>query len=341
MNKGVVRQVLPIGLAIGLLWYVLRDVPLTELANQFRRADYRWLALVGLLVGLYHLTRAARWQLTLQALGYRPSLFRTTVALLAGTLASMIVPGAGELTRCATLQRTDGIPMAQGLGSVVAERVIDLLLLAGLIGLTLLLEFDRVGQYIANLLAPVRARVASDGQSGLFLFSIALLGVGVVVGLFYWLVRKQAIRQHRLVIRLLGIGRGMKQGFMGISQLQRPVLFVTLTLLTEVLLLLITYVLFFASDQTKTLPPVAALTILTISSLGSLAAPTQGGLGTYHFLVSRVLMLYGMNETNGVVVATFLHAVQVGFSLLFSSLSFLIVPILIRQRSRRTESVLD
>lgn len=337
MITRVVRQVLPIGLAIGLLWYVLKDVPLTELADQFRRADYRWLALVGLLVGAYHLTRAARWQLTLQALGYRPSLFRTTVALLAGTMASLIVPGAGELTRCGTLQRTDGVPMAQGLGSVVAERVIDLFTLAGLVGLTLLLEFDRVGQYMANLLAPVRAWFTSGSQSGLWL-SIALLGGGIAVGL-YWLAKQQAVRQHRLSIRLLGIGRGIGEGFMGLRQLRQPGLFVALTLLTEVLLFLITYVLFFASAQTNALPPVAALTILTISSIGGLAVPTQGGLGTYHFLVSRVLMLYGMNETDGVVVATFLHAVQVGFSLLLSSLSFLIVPILIRQRSGQVEKL--
>jgi hypothetical protein len=339
MIKRIVRQALPIGLAIGLLWYVLKDVPLTELTNQFRRADYRWLALTGLLVGLYHLTRAARWQLTLQALGYRPSLFRTTVALLAGTLASLVIPGAGELTRCGTLQRTDGVPLAQGIGSVVAERVIDVLTLVGLIGLTLLLEFDRVGPYIVNLLAPLGERFTTVGQAETF--GILVLGAGVAGALLYWLNQKQAIRQHPLTIRLLGIGRGVGKGFMGIRQLRQPSLFVALTLLTEVVLFLITYVLFFASSQTSTLPPVAALTILTVSSVGGLAVPTQGGLGTYHFLVSRVLILYGMNETDGVVVATFLHAVQVGFSLLFSSLSFLIVPVLIRQRSRRTESVLD
>ncbi len=339
MINRIVRQALPIGLAIGLLWYVLKDVPLAELTNQFRRADYRWLALAGLLVGLYHLTRAARWQLTLQALGYRPSLFRTTVALLAGTLASLVIPGAGELTRCGTLQRTDGVPLAQGIGSVVAERVIDVLTLVGLIGLTLLLEFDRVGPYIVNLLAPLGARFTAVSQAETLI--ILLLSAGIAGSLLYWLNQKKAIRQHPLTIRLLGIGRGVGKGFMGIRQLKQPGLFVALTLLTEVVLFLITYVLFFASSQTSTLPPVAALTILTVSSVGGLAVPTQGGLGTYHFLVSRVLTLYGMNETDGVVVATFLHAVQVGFSLLFSSLSFLIVPILIRQRSRRTESVLD
>lgn len=338
MNKGIIRQVVPIGLAIGLLWYVLKDVPLTELADQFRRADYRWLALTGLLVSLYHLVRAVRWQLTLQALGYRPSLFRTTVALLAGTMASMIVPGAGELTRCGTLQRTDGIPLAQGIGSVVAERVIDLLMLVGLIGLTLILEYGRVKQYIVNLLTPVRARFTADNQSGLWL-SLALFGVLIVAGLLYWLAKSQTVRRHPLWVRLLGIGRGVGQGFMGIRQLQRPVLFVGLALLTEVLLLLITYALFFASSQTSDLPPTAALTILAISSVGGLIAPTQGGLGTYHFLVSRVLMLYGMDETDGVIAATFLHAVQVGFSLLLSSLSFLIVPILIRQRSRQVGKI--
>lgn len=337
MNRVVIRQVLPIGLAIGLLWYVLKDVPLTELTNQFRRADYRWLVLTGLLVGLYHLVRAARWQLTLQALGYQPSLFRTTVALLAGTLTSLIIPGAGELTRCETLRRTDSIPLAQGIGSVVAERVIDLLLLVGLISLTLLLEFERVGRYIVNLLAPARARFTVD-QPGLVL-GVALFSLLMVMGLAYWLVRKQVIRQHQFVVRLVDIGRSVGQGFMGIRQLQRPILFIALTLLTELLLFLITYVLFFASPQTNSLPPVAALTILTISSIGGLAVPTQGGLGTYHFLVSRVLMLYGMGETEGIVVATFLHAVQVGFSLLLSSLSVLFVPILIRQRSRRVEKV--
>jgi uncharacterized protein (TIRG00374 family) len=331
MKKAVVRQALPVILAAGLLWYVLKDIPLAELGAQFRQANYRWLAVVGLVIGLYHLTRAARWQLTLQALGYRPSLFRTTVALLAGTMASMIIPGAGELTRCGTLQRTDDIPIAQGLGSVVAERVIDLLMLGVLMGLTLFLEFKRVGQYIADLLTPTLTRITAGGQSrpiliGLLFIVILLTGIG------YGLFNNQSFRQHPLAKRIGAIGRNVGTGFMAIRKLKQPGLFIGLTLAGYLLAFLTTYLLFFASTQTRAFPPSAALTILTVSSLGGIAVPTQGGMGTYHFLVSRVLMLYGMSKTASVVLATFFHAAQTGFSLLFSSLSFLLIPILIQHK---------
>lgn len=338
MNKSFVRQALPILLAVGLLWYVLKDVPLTELASQFSRANYRWLTVVGLVIGLYHLTRAARWQLTLQALGHRPSLFRTTIALLAGSLASMLIPGAGELTRCGTLQRTDGIPLTQSLGSVVAERVVDMVMLAVLIGLTFFFEFKRVGQYIIGLLAPLLTRVAPEGDSRLLFVGVLVVGF-LLLALLYRLFQNQAFQKHPFIIRVARIGREVGQGFMAIRQLERPGLFIGLTIAGHLMAFLTTYLLFFASAQTVNLPPTAALTILTVSSLGGLAVPTQGGIGTYHFFVSRALVLYGFTLPEGAVVATFLHAVGFGINLLLSSASFLIVPFLLRQRSKQLEKL--
>ncbi|MVM40047.1 UPF0104 family protein [Spirosoma sp. HMF3257] len=337
MVKGFFRRAVPIMLALGLLWYVLKDVPLTALAAQFRQADSRWLLLAGLLIVIFHLVRAARWQLALQALGFYPSLFRTAMALLAGTLASMLVPGAGELTRCGTLQRTDGVPLAQGFGSVVAERIVDLLMLVVVIGLTVLLEFKRAGQYILDLLSPLVNRFTTSGQSTPLLI-VALLSVFTLLVLLYWLLRSAAFWQHRLVIRVVNIAHDVKRGFLSIQQLKRPGLFIMLTGISYGLIFLTTYTLFFALPQTSTLPPNAALTILTVSSLGGLAVPTQGGIGTYHFLVSRALVLYGMSLTDGVIVATFLHAIQTGFSLLLSSMSFLIIPILITNRQKKQEA---
>lgn len=334
MNKRLVQQGLPVILSIALLWYVLKDVPLAEIGEQFRQADVGWLAVSGLVTGLYQLVRAARWQLTLQALGYQPSLFRTTTALLAGTMASMLVPGAGELTRCGTLQRTDGVPMAQGIGSVVAERVVDLVMLLVIIALTVLLEFRRVGQYMMDLLMPVARRLIPGKPSTTLLVIVSISLVALFIGLYH-VLRSEAFWKNRLVVRIVTIIREVKRGFLSIQQLKQPGLFVFLTVVNYGLAFLMTYSLFFASSETTTLPPQAALTILTVSSVGGIAVPTQGGIGTYHFLVSRALVLYGMTLTEGVVVATFLHAVQTGFSLLFSSLSFLIVPLLIASRRKK------
>ena len=333
MNKRLVQQGLPVVLSIVLLWYVLKDVPMAEIGQQFQQANVGWLAVSGLITGLYQLVRAARWKLTLQALGHQPSLFRTTVALLAGTMASMLVPGAGELTRCGTLQRTDGVPLAQGIGSVVAERVVDLFMLLVIIALTVLLEFRRVGQYMMDLLIPITSRFTLNKPSNTLVviisFSLLLLFIGL-----YQLFRSADFWQHRLIIRIVTVIREVKRGFLSVQQLKQPGLFIVLTVVNYGLAFLTTYSLFFATPQTTSLPPQAALTILTVSSIGGIAVPTQGGIGTYHFLVSRALVLYGMTSTEGVIVATFLHAVQTGFLLLLSSLSFLIVPILIANRRK-------
>ncbi|GAB3797926.1 lysylphosphatidylglycerol synthase transmembrane domain-containing protein [Spirosoma humi] len=295
-----------------------------EIGDQFRRANYGWLSVVGLLIGLFYVVRAARWQLTLQAIGYQPSLVRATVALLAGSLASMIVPGAGELTRCGSLQRTDGIPISQGIGSVVAERIIDLFMLALVLLLTVTLEFSRAKNFFSSL------TLALPNTLGIVIGVLGLVGVGVAI---YQLLKHPVLRKHPLMASLIGIGQGFGRGFMAIRQLPNPGLFVALTLLIQGLAWLSTYVLLLTTEDTRNLPPVAALTILAVSSLGGLAVPTQGGIGTYHFFVSRALILYGFTATQGAVTATFLHAVGFGFNLLLSSVSFLLLPILIARKS--------
>jgi len=323
MNNAFTRQVVPIVLAIGLLWYVLKDVPLNQLAGQFQRADYGWLSLVALLTGLYVVVRAARWRLTLQAIGFSPSLFRATIALLAGSLAGMIVPGAGELTRCSTLQRTDGVLLTQGIGSVVAERIVDLIMLAATLLLTVLMEFSRMRQYVTGITLALPSTM----------LTLSLVSLFVLVGLFlFWGSRRLTVRQHPLVLKVTALLRGFGKGFMAIRQLPQPGLFIALTLASQCITWLSTYCLLLTADETRLLPPTAALTILAVGSIGGLVVPTQGGIGTYHFLVSRALVLYGFSAAGGAVVATFLHAVGFGINLLLSSTSFLILPFLLRKK---------
>lgn len=317
LRKGPYIQ---IGLGLGLLWYVLKDISLADLYGQLAQVDGFWLLLFAVGLMLYHVMRAWRWQLTLQALHYAPSLLRVTVASLAGMLASSVVPGAGELTRCTTLKRTDGVPISTSVGLVVAERLVDLLMLAVLCSVTALLEAERVGPYLIDLLHSLR--LPGNLSANKWLWLLGLLLIGGVIG--YWLWQKSAAWQRTLA----GLRQGVLEGLSGVYRLKQPILFVALTLLSNVQQCLCTYILLQSLPATASLPPSASLAVLTLSSLGGLAVPTQGGMGTFHFLVSRALVLYGLPIAQGVVVATFMHAVSFGINLLFSLVSFLLVPFL-------------
>lgn len=325
MNTSFVRRGIPIILAISLLAYALKDVSFGAIAQQFKQANYGLIGLVGLVFALNYVVRGVRWQQPLMALGYRPTAIHTTVAMQTGVIASMVVIGSGELTRCLTLQRTDGVPVSQGLGSVVAERIVDLLMLVVVLLLTFVLEFGRMQQYLAEL---------SFALPGPYLLGGGLCMV-LAMGVLLWLsARNVTVRQHPLVVRGLSLLAGFRQGFMAIRQLPRPGLFIFLTVFSQLLVWVATYLMLLAVDSTHNLPPTAALTILAVSSLGGLAVPTQGGIGTYHFLVSRAFVLYGFTVAQGVVTATFLHAIGFGINLLLSGISFLIVPFLLTQRKR-------
>lgn len=318
------KRALPLLLALALLTYALKDISFRAIGAQFRQANYVLIGLVGAVTVLSYWLRGKRWQQPLRAMGYRPTVFRATVALQTGLIASMIVPGSGELTRCATLQRTDDVPVAQGIGSVVAERIIDLFMLVLVLMLTTLVEFSRMQAYIRDLALAVPNMYLVVALAGLL--SLA----GLVV---WWLLTNRAVRSHPLLEKVTGVLKGFKQGFLAIRQLPNPGLFVVLTILNQVVAWLSNYLLLLAVSATQSLSPAAALTILAVSSLGGLAVPTQGGIGTYHLLVSRALVLYGFTSAEGAVVATFLHAVGFGINLLLSSASFLVLPLLIARKS--------
>ena len=320
------KRLLVLLVSVALLAYALKDVAFADIQDEFRRADYRTIALVAVLYFVSYVVRGWRWQQPLRALGHPTTIVRTTVAIQTGSVSSMIIPGSGEITRCLTLQRTDQIPVAQGIGSVVAERIIDLFMLAGVILLTVLLEFARMRTYAASLSLRAPGTAVILSAMGLLL----LLGL-----LAWWLFRRSVVQQHPLTMRVRSMVAGFGQGFMAIRHLPNPGLFVLLTVAYQLLAWLVVYVSLQAVDATRNLPPTAALTILAVSSLGSIAVPTQGGIGTYHFLVSRALVLYGFSTPTGAVVATFLHTIGFGINLLLSSGGFLVLSLLLA-RKRQT-----
>lgn len=325
--KKTVKRLLIFAVSGLLLAYAVKDVAFAQIQEEFQRVNYWWITVVGFLTLLSYLLRGFRWQQPLYALGHRPTVFRATVAIQTGSVASMIVIGSGEITRCMTLQRTDDIPLAEGIGSVVAERIIDLFMLAILLLLTIGLEFTRMQHYLTSL----------TFESSSLYIGLGFVGLLLLAGwLVSWLLTNAALQQHPFVQRVKNLLASFKAGFLAIRYLPNPGLFIALTILNQFIAWLVIYVSLQAVAATRDLPPTAALTILAVSSLGGIAVPTQGGIGTYHFLVSRALVLYGFATPTGAVIATFLHSISFGLNLLLSGLSFLILPVLIQRKHAPT-----
>jgi uncharacterized protein (TIRG00374 family) len=322
------RKLLPFILGCLLLFYALRGVTFKSLLQEFKHVSVELVLALVVSLLIYTILRAFRWRLLLQPLGYKPDLVSLSVALQSAYIGSMILPGGGEITRCLTLQRTDGVPLSQSVGLVVAERVIDLAAMGLLFVVTFSLELKRMQDYMADL-------------PFLFQGNIILWGAGaaLVVGLAgfafwkWWGVTRR--KQSTFVSRLSQLIRGLWEGFIAIRHLKSPLLFVLLTLLMQFVAWVTMYVLLLSLGTTQSLPPTAALTVLAVAALGGLAVPTQGGIGTFHFLVSRALVLYGLSTAEGAIAATFMHGVTFIINIAFSGACFLIIPSLVQQRQEK------
>ena len=148
----LLKYAVPLVVAYLLLrYYVFKEISLSEMVAVFRQADYGWVLLSGVILLTAHWSRACRWRLLLEPLGHRPGVFRVFLAVMIGYFANLLLPRLGEVSRCGMLQKTNRVPVNVGIGTVVAERLFDLLMLLVLLALTFLLEFNRISGFFLNL----------------------------------------------------------------------------------------------------------------------------------------------------------------------------------------------
>jgi uncharacterized protein (TIRG00374 family) len=176
-------------LGLFLVWFALKDVDATkrdQIKTAFSTANYSWVVL-SLLIGiLSHVSRAMRWRLMLQTLGHNPRLSNTFFAVMVGYMANYApIPRLGEASRCGILSRYEGIPFTESFGTVIAERLIDVLCLLIVFVITFLIQFDKIyGLAHTYVIDPIRMKIAGLLAHPLLL---VLLALAAVAGLFVFL----------------------------------------------------------------------------------------------------------------------------------------------------------
>ena len=305
-----------------LLYFAFKGIDMDSLMLQIRQANYGWVTLSVACAVLALVFRAYRWRLLIEPLGEHPKVLNIFHAINVGYMANFVFPRIGEITRCGILNRTDRVPVDRLFGTVIVERIFDMLMAVFLLCLILMLRFDVVGNFIMqNIFNPFFELLPGPAGIGLLIAIPVLIVVAFIV--FYRIFKKQlseisAFRKIRDLIK--GIGNGIKS----VYQIRSFGLFVTLNFFVFGMYFLQTYIMFFALSSTSSLGLADALFVLVLSSL-SFVIPVQGGIGAYHWIVSMGLTIFGLTREEGMVYATISHSVTSIVMILLGALSLIFV----------------
>jgi uncharacterized membrane protein YbhN (UPF0104 family) len=259
-----------------------------------------------------------------------PSLTNTFSAVLIGYLANLAFPRMGEVSRCGVINKTDQIPIVKLIGTVVAERLIDLLMLGFIIFLAIAIQFGLLSDFLYNNLLIKLTR--SEGYFTLLVFASCMLILMLV--LFYIFKKREKLgiwyKIHKFYLDI-------KSGIFSIKAMGNKAGFIAYSILIWLMYGISVYLCFFALKATAELGPVVALSTLVFSSL-AMIAPVQGGIGAFHWMVSEGLTIYGIERSEGLAFALLLHSFQTLIILFTGSISLILLFINSPKKIRNEEA---
>jgi glycosyltransferase 2 family protein len=334
--KTALKIIIPLILTVLIVWYASGLFDFEKVKDKLEHADYSWVAITIAISLLAHLSRAYRWNLLIEPLGYKPPLGKTFLAVMVGYFGNIFIPRMGEVLRCVVLNRIDRVPFNSSLGTVVAERVIDFLCLLILIGISLLLEFERFSLLISKLFTAKEQTARVTGNNN---FIIVAGCVTIFLLIVFYFFRK-AIFASSFFAGMKKFTLGIWEGVVSVRKMERKWSFLLHTFIIWICYYLMTYLIFFSLPATANLGPLAGLVILIVGGLG-MSAPTQGGIGAFHYLVAGALQLfYGLTEEDGIAYALVIHTSQL-LTVLVVGLFSLIICFFLARKFKLEDIILE
>lgn len=287
-------------------------------------SEVRYVYLVALLAifMLSNLFRAWRWQQLVEPLGKKVRFGNTLWTLMIGYLANLGFPRMGEVVRAGLLGRYEGIAVEKVMGTVVVDRLLDLLCLSVIVGAAVATQWDTLGEAVLNL----RGDAPTNGRGPwrpILLVAAGALLVGVSIYLVF-----TRLGHTPLVKRVVRMAGGFADGLRSLGKVRNQPLLWFNTVGIWACYFAMAYVPFLSFPATEGLGVDAALTVFVFSALG-IIVPAPGGMGSYHFMVIQALALYGIAGDDALSFANILFfTVNLGCNLIFGIVGLLLLPII-------------
>lgn len=313
-------------LGILIFWWVYKDQDINRIKSILtNEVNYFWIIISVLLGLLSHISRTIRWNHMIEPLGHKPRTLNTFLAVMIGYLMNLALPRMGEISRCGVLSRYEKIPFTKLVGTVVLERLIDVLMLLLLLLLVVITQFGQVIEFLNNN-PEVQEKLGKVLHSPILPVSLILFF------LILWFTRHK-IRASGAAKKAIGLFNQFIEGFQSIRNIKKKGSFVFHSVLIWILYYLMLYCVFFAFEFTSHLTPWAGLTVFVLGSFG-MVAPVQGGIGAWHFMVIEGLALYGVDKSDGQIFALLAHGSTTVMLIVFGLIALLVLPFINERREK-------
>lgn len=300
--KTAIKIALPLALGGAILYWMYRGFDFEKVRHVvLYEMDWTWMLLSFPFGIMAQVLRGWRWRLTLEPVSMRPRSSVSTNSIFLSYAASLVVPRIGEFTRCGVMKRWEGIPFTKALGTVVTERMVDMLLMLLIIGITVLVEMSTFGTFFRQTGTSLQGILGGFTWAGWLVTAICLVAVGILL----WILLRRLSVYQKVKTTLHGIWEGVTS----LRSVRSLPLFTLMTVGIWLCYFMHYYLTFFCFDFTSHLGLSCALVTFVVGTI-AVIVPTPNGAGPWHFAVKTMLILYGVQDDQALYFVLIVHTVQ-------------------------------
>ncbi|PHQ29734.1 lysylphosphatidylglycerol synthase transmembrane domain-containing protein [Leeuwenhoekiella nanhaiensis] len=314
----LLKIIIPLGIGVFLIYYSLSSATPEERATLWENIKLAnpWYVLLSLVFGvLSHLSRAYRWKYLLEPMGYKTGLANRFMAVMAAYLANLGIPRSGEFLRGALMTTYEEVPFEKAFGTIISERLADFIMLLLLVALAIGLQTDLLLEYFAE-------------QNINPLYTLIFL-VAVVAMIFVgFKIIKRA--KSGFLLKIKSFAAGLVEGMLSVLQMKHKWAFITHTLFIWLMYVAMFWVIKFTIPEIAVAPFSVILAAFIIGSFS--ISVTNGGIGVYPIAIGALFVFFGFTKQGGEAFGWIIWGSQTLLVIVFGALSFLLLPLLNRNR---------
>ena len=314
--KSYIKILLPISIGIFCIFFSFRNISFTDFTKYFYEINYLWV-FVGIFLGaLSHISRSYRWKYLIEPLGYKLGFINSVLAVFSAYLINYTIPRAGDIARATMISKYEKIPLDKTLGTIVAERAVDVICILTIIATGLIFEFNRISEKLISLIENTE-------------ISVVIIYVGVIILILF--VSNRVLRKSKYYKSILNFFSGIVEGLTIIFKMEKRVPFILHSIfiwLMYILMFWATSMAFFELHEVAFYQFIISFTLAAISIMLS-----NGGIGIYPLAVEESLGWYGVQSTTGLAFGWVSWLSQTMMVIIFGGLSLFILPFINRKKS--------